>query len=167
MIQKFATKTSVYNRWYVWLAVFIVFYGLVRYIEDHETPGSGQQSHSASGRNNAKDPRKSSLNPQERVIVDAIRNTLTNDLSILASAAYQYRLRPTSMGGGQGSYLGFVIPKKMKANENATYEAQVFSPNLVTLTAVSARNQSDVIVVHVDDSGNLSDWTYGGDFGDL
>ncbi len=52
--------------------------------------------------------------------VQSNRDAIINDLNNLAAQAYQYMIRPSSMGGGQGSYGGFSIPSKMVTNENAT-----------------------------------------------
>ena len=55
--------------------------------------------------------------------VQSNRDAIINDLNNLAAQAYQFRIRPTSMGGGQGDYTTFAIPTKMKTNENATYSS--------------------------------------------
>lgn len=44
------------------------------------------------------------------------------DLNNLGAMAYQYHMRPTSMGGGQGTYVGFAIPANMAENENGEYD---------------------------------------------
>lgn len=43
------------------------------------------------------------------------------DLNNAGAQAYQYRIRPVSMGGGGGSYVNFEIPAGMVDNENAEY----------------------------------------------
>src|SRR3990170_400864 len=67
--------------------------------------------------------------------IQSNRDAIINDLNNLAAQAYQHKIRPASMGGGNGSYDGstptagsgtsFVIPSKMSANENASYDATV------------------------------------------
>ncbi len=39
--------------------------------------------------------------------VQANKDAIVNDLNNLAANAYQYRIRPTSMGGGGNNYTGF------------------------------------------------------------
>jgi hypothetical protein len=95
--------------------------------------------------------------------IQSNRDAIINDLNNLAAQAYQYRIRPTSMGGGQGDYSSFAIPLKMKTNENGTYSATP-SPNSIAFTAVSAQNASNTVTVTVDSFGRLGGWSYNGDF---
>jgi hypothetical protein len=95
--------------------------------------------------------------------IQSNRDAIINDLNNLAAQAYQYRIRPTSMGGGQGDYSSFVIPTKMRTNENATYSATP-SPNSIAFAAVSAQNPTNTVSVTIDSFGRLSGWSYSGDF---
>jgi hypothetical protein len=95
--------------------------------------------------------------------VQSNRDAIINDLNNLAAQAYQYRIRPTSMGGGQGDYSSFSIPLKMRTNENGTYVATP-SANTITITATSAQNASNYITVTIDSDGKLGTWSYYGDF---
>lgn len=95
--------------------------------------------------------------------VQSNRDALINDLNNLAAQAYQFRIRPTSMGGGQGDYSTFTIPTKMQTNENGTYTATP-SANSISVTAVSAQNPSNYITVTIDSDGHLTQWSYYGDF---
>lgn len=95
--------------------------------------------------------------------IQSNRDAIINDLNNLAAQAYQYRIRPSSMGGGQGDYSSFAIPIKMRTNENATYSAAP-SPNSIAFTAVSAQNSSNTVSVTVDSFGRLNSWSYSGDF---
>src|SRR5512147_1649746 len=71
--------------------------------------------------------------------IQANKDAIINDLNNVAAHCYQYRIRPTSMGGGQGTYTGYTIPSKMVSNENATFSATA-SANSVTIVATSAAN---------------------------
>src|SRR5271157_22843 len=95
--------------------------------------------------------------------VQSNRDAIINDLNNLAAQAYQYRIRPTSMAGGAGSYVGFTIPTKMQTNENGTYTATP-TANTIAFTAVSAQNPTNTVQVTIDSNGNLSGWSYAGDF---
>ena len=95
--------------------------------------------------------------------VQSNRDAIINDLNNLAAQAYQFRIRPTSMGGGQGDYTNFSIPTKMKTNENATYSA-TGSQNSIAFTGVSAQNASNSVTVTIDSFGRLGGWSYSGDF---
>jgi hypothetical protein len=91
------------------------------------------------------------------------RDAVINDLNNLAAYAYQYRIRPSSMGGGEGSYAGFKIPEKMLTNKNASYETSIVEPNLVRYKATSARGFGTV-ETSINQDGRLLDWKYGGKF---
>ena len=95
--------------------------------------------------------------------VQSNRDAMINDLNNLAAQAYQFRIRPTSMGGGQGDYSTFSIPVKMRTNDNGTYVASP-SQNSITITATSGQNPSNYITVVVDSDGKLTNWSYFGDF---
>jgi hypothetical protein len=91
------------------------------------------------------------------------RDAIINDLNNLAAFSYQYRIRPSNMGGGEGSYAGFTIPPKMKSNANATFETLTVEPNLVRFRASSAKGNGTV-ESSIDDGGRLKDWKYSGKF---
>jgi hypothetical protein len=95
--------------------------------------------------------------------IQSNRDAIINDLNNLAAQAYQYRIRPTSMGGGQGDYSSFVVPTKMRTNENATYNSTP-SQNSIAFTAISAQNPTNTVKVTIDSFGRLSGWSYAGDF---
>src|SRR5512137_2051511 len=86
--------------------------------------------------------------------VQSNRDAIINDLNNLAAQAYQYRIRPTSMGGGQGSYDSFTIPSKMRTNENATYTVTGGGATL-TFSATSAQNPSNTVTVQINSDGRL------------
>jgi hypothetical protein len=95
--------------------------------------------------------------------IQSNRDAIINDLNNLAAQAYQFRIRPTSMGGGQGDYSCFSIPTKMRTNENATYSASA-SSNSIVFTGISAQNPTNIVTVTIDSFGRLSGWSYSGDF---
>ena len=95
--------------------------------------------------------------------VQSNRDAIINDLNNLAAQAYQFRIRPSSMGGGQGDYTTFAIPSKMKTNENGTYVAAP-TTNTIVFTATSAQNASNTIKVTINSDGKLGTWVYSGDF---
>jgi hypothetical protein len=96
--------------------------------------------------------------------IQSNKDAIINDLNNIAAQAYQYKVRPASMGGGQGSYVGFTIPSKMATNENASYAASGASATAVTITSISAANTTNKVTATVDSDGRLGTWTYTGDF---
>ena len=96
--------------------------------------------------------------------IQANKDAMINDLNNIAAHAYQFKIRPSSMGGGQGSYSGYSIPSKMATNENATYTVSSATATAVTILATSVANTTNTITATVDSDGRLGSWTYAGDF---
>ncbi len=97
--------------------------------------------------------------------IQSNKDAIINDLNNIAAQAYQYRIRPSSMAGGNGSYTGFSIPTKMASNANANYTCAPAS-NTVTFTATSANNTGNLVYAAIDTDGKFiqSAWSYTGEF---
>ena len=95
--------------------------------------------------------------------IQANKDAIINDLNNIAAHCYQYRIRPSSMGGGQGSYVGYAIPTKMATNENAAFAATP-TASTVSIVATSNANSTNTVTAVVDSDGRLGSWTYAGDF---
>ena len=91
------------------------------------------------------------------------------DLNNLGAQAYQYYIRPVSMGGGGNSYTGFHtyftnLPTGMKSNSNAVYTCVVgdilgegaAAGSAVRIKAVSALDAAVIRWVLVNDNGAMS-----------
>jgi hypothetical protein len=96
-------------------------------------------------------------------IIQASKDALINDLNNIAANAYQYKIRPQSMRGGQGSYLGYNIPNLMSTNENGRYSCLEQNDNLL-LMGISIADSNCVVKTKLDPNGNLHDWQYYGEF---
>jgi type II secretory pathway pseudopilin PulG len=97
--------------------------------------------------------------------IQSNKDAIINDLNNIAAQAYQYRIRPSSMAGGNGSYTGFSIPQKMASNANAGYTCVPSSSN-VTFTATSANNASNLVYAAIDTDGKFiqASWSYTNEF---
>lgn len=97
--------------------------------------------------------------------IQSNKDAIINDLNNIAAQAYQFRIRPASMAGGNGSYSGFAIPNKMATNANATYTSTATADN-VTFSATSANNTANQVYAAIDTDGKFiqSSWSYTGDF---
>jgi len=97
--------------------------------------------------------------------IQSNKDAIINDLNNIAAQAYQYRIRPASMAGGNGSYVGFTIPLKMASNANAVYTCTPASDK-VDFVATSANNTANTVTAEIDTDGKFvqSGWTYTGDF---
>lgn len=88
--------------------------------------------------------------------VGANRDAIIADLTGLAANAYQYRIRPESMGGGGDSYAGYSIPTSLQSNENGEYVV-VGMPGTrsITFKGTSAQYTEDSVVATFGHNGRL------------
>ena len=94
--------------------------------------------------------------------IQANRDALVNDLNNLAANAYQYRIRPTTMGGGGGAYTGYTIPTKLVSNDNGSF-TRAAAAQSVTFVGTSGQGYGTVTAV-CDSTGRLTSFTYTGQF---
>jgi len=109
--------------------------------------------------------RKKSADDREEV--QANFDALINWTNNLAAFSYQYRIRPSSRGGGNGAYSGLILPEKMAANEDGTFTFTIIGPDEVKIKAVSKTVEGAAIETTLDGEGRLSKWTYFGRFNQL
>jgi len=94
--------------------------------------------------------------------VSSNRDALVNDINNIAANAKQYRSRIGAMGGGGGSYVGYLIPDKLVDNDDGSF-ATTTSRVSVVVTATSALGFGTVAAT-IDSNGAAGNWTYTGDF---
>jgi hypothetical protein len=99
--------------------------------------------------------------------VQANKDAIVNDLNNLAADSYQYKIRPTTMGGGGGSYGGYKIPTKLQSNENGTYTpttATAAGAQSFNFVGTSVPYAGSTVTATVDSTGKLTSFTYAGQF---
>jgi hypothetical protein len=87
----------------------------------------------------------------------SIKDELVNQNMSIAAAAQQYYVKPTSMGGGNLTFSGYVLPTKLQTTTNGTYAIAVngqtatitATPNKYTWTAVTTVNADTSITTVV------------------
>jgi hypothetical protein len=90
------------------------------------------------------------------------KDAITQDLTAIAADAYEYKIRPLSLGGGRPSYAGYSIPSKFLNNDNAGYAISgTPTATQIVFTGSSTMNTSWVATLTADDSGKTS-VTYAG-----
>ena len=89
--------------------------------------------------------------------------SIINDLNNLRANARKYRMRPGTMAGGAGSYAGFTMPSNLMSNANAVYTMAI-AANELTVVATSIAIPTNKITVVVDSKGDITSWTYTGNF---
>src|SRR5713101_4559581 len=90
------------------------------------------------------------------------KDGVTSSLQNIAADAYQYKLRPKAYGGGNPSYVGYEIPKKMRGDDNGAYQITgTSSASLVAFQAASNLNPQWTATMTADDTGKVT-VTYSG-----
>lgn len=94
--------------------------------------------------------------------IQSNKDGVTSGLVNLAANAYQYKIRPTTMGGGSNSYVNYAIPSKMASDANGVY-AVSGSPTSrqIVFTGTSTMHGSWVATMTVDSTGK-STFTFSG-----
>jgi hypothetical protein len=90
------------------------------------------------------------------------RDAITSEIVNIGANAYQYRIRPTTMGGGGGTYEGYKIPKMMATSEYAKFEMTASKDSLI-LSGVSTKGLGTVRTT-LHDTGRTEEWVYTGEF---
>lgn len=98
--------------------------------------------------------------------IQSNKDGIINDINNLAANAYQYRIRPTSMGGGGGAdYTGWKIPVKMSSNENAKYEISTAGDaSGVEIKGTSASTSGNTVTAKIGSDGRVTSMSFGGEF---
>ena len=86
----------------------------------------------------------------------ANKDGVTASLVNIGANAYQFKIRPTTMGGGSGVYTGYTIPSKMAKDDNGTYATGTIATNSVQITGTSSVNTAWVATLTSDDTGRTS-----------
>jgi hypothetical protein len=97
--------------------------------------------------------------------VQSNKDGMINDMNNLAADAYQFRIRPTTMAGGGGSYTGgngYSIPSKLASNENGSF-TRTNAAQAVTIIGTSGQGYGTITAV-CDSAGRLGNFTYTGQF---
>ncbi len=97
--------------------------------------------------------------------VSAHYDNLLNTINNIVAQLYQYRIRPASMAGGNGSYEGFRIPTRMAMNADGSYRAVVITPDRARIEATSSLGKG-MISVEINEDGRFieTSWVRTGEF---
>ncbi|SRR5258706_11418218 len=91
------------------------------------------------------------------------KDGVTASLIMIASDAYHYKIRPSTMGGGSNSFISYTIPRKLQKDDHGTYSVTSVSSTTATLQGQSSVNTAWVATCVVDDTGStIINYTYSG-----
>jgi len=94
--------------------------------------------------------------------VISTRDMIIGELVNIAASAYQFRIRPTTMGGGGGSYIGYTTPKYFRSKEYATYTVSVSKDTIVLLGTSTAG--MGTVTATLEESGKTENFIFTGEF---
>ena len=86
----------------------------------------------------------------------ANKDGVTSSLVNISANAYQFKIRPTTMGGGGGAYTNYTIPSKMAADDNGTYTLGTVAATSVQVKGTSLINSAWVATCTADDTGKTT-----------
>ena len=92
------------------------------------------------------------------------RDNMVSDMQNIAANAYQHKIRPASMQGGEGCYEGYTMPPRMAENENGSYRVVSMTCSTIVIEGIQPRFPQNTIRMTVGPDGYPSGWEYGGDF---
>jgi hypothetical protein len=93
-----------------------------------------------------------------------LRYETTTELNFILDDVLQYRLLPKEVGGGNGSYLGYVIPEELARTEKAEYTATV-NADKVIVKAESANCATNTMTATLDARGLTRPILFEGNWG--
>ena len=91
--------------------------------------------------------------------VSANKDAVITDLATLGADAYQFKIRPSTMGGGNGTFSGYTINANGawgSGNPNGTYTVTTATGTQLVLTATSKQVSGATVVVTYDGNGNVT-----------
>jgi hypothetical protein len=95
--------------------------------------------------------------------VSSFRDMLVSEITHIAADAVQFRARAKSSGGGGGSYGGYKIPPRLRANSHAVFSATDSAGQTLVIIASSTRGLGSVSAKAGRD-GAMRDVSFTGEF---
>ncbi|HEY6192890.1 MAG TPA: hypothetical protein VI215_11270 [Bacteroidota bacterium] len=86
----------------------------------------------------------------------ANKDGVTSSLVNVSANAYQYKIRPATMGGGAGTYTGYTIPSKMAKDDNGTFATGTINAQTIQIVGTSTINTAWIATCTADDSGKTT-----------
>ncbi len=87
----------------------------------------------------------------------ANKDGVTSSLVNISANAYQFKIRPTTMGGGGGSYVGYLVPTKMQSDDNGNYVVGTAgNATTIMFRGTSTMNVANTADCTVDSTGKTT-----------
>ncbi len=87
----------------------------------------------------------------------ANKDGVTASLVGLGANAYQYKIRPSTLGGGGNSYTGYSVPAKLSKDDNGfSYAVGTVTATSCEITGTSTLSSAWIATCVVDDTGKTT-----------
>jgi hypothetical protein len=87
----------------------------------------------------------------------ANKDGVTSSMVNISANAYQFKIRPTTMGGGGNSYANYAIPSKMQHDDNGDYTiGTAGSASSIAIKGTSKINTAWTATCTSDDTGKTT-----------
>lgn len=94
--------------------------------------------------------------------IQSNKDMIINWINNLAANAFQFKIRPNTMGGGNGFFTGYKIPNSLQENDNASFSAEVFADSVI-ITGISKQKLGSINST-LDDKGKLKNFIFSEEF---
>jgi hypothetical protein len=88
--------------------------------------------------------------------IEANNNAVVSDLNNLAAMAISHAKKPASIGGGAGTFTGFVIPATLGTNANGTYTLPAVAAGAVSIEFTGTGVEAGVFKTTVTTAGVIT-----------
>jgi len=96
--------------------------------------------------------------------VESNRDSLVGDINNISVAAWGYYMRAQILGGGGGSFLGFVPVQALMSNDDGTITPVIAADGKSVEFHAISKYGYGTITTTIDVTGNLTPFVFTGDF---
>ena len=87
----------------------------------------------------------------------ANKDGVTTSLVALGADAYQFKIRPGTLGGGGNSFVGYTVPRKLSSDDNGfSYATGTVTASSCEIRGTSVINTTWIASCVVDDTGHTT-----------
>ncbi len=97
--------------------------------------------------------------------IQSNKDAMINEVNAIAFNAYQYRILPQKLGGGNGSYIGYTVPPELSHTAMGTYTTTQTEDEVV-IKGTAAQYPDASVSARIDNQGSFEggSWNYTGVF---
>jgi hypothetical protein len=92
------------------------------------------------------------------------KDDLISDLNDVSQDAFAYYQRAKIMGGGNGSFTGWLVPQAYVSNAHGDIVATISGGGHIINFVATSKNGFGTVTASLDDRGSLGSFGYTGDF---